>query len=430
MNTDTKITSFKDVETVLRPFVPLVSQLTGKDTVLDRIIPLMHFLGDPHKNLKAIHIAGTSGKTSTAYYISRLLRASGKSVGLTVSPHIDKINERVQINGRPLEDEKFFKELETFLDLVKQSSVMPSYFELMSAFAIWVFSKYKVDYAVIETGLGGLYDSTNILDREDKVCVITDIGFDHMHILGDTIAKITAQKVGIVHDHNQLLMYQQDEIVMAVVEKWTQNHQAVLHTTTQENEMARYTPNPVFKELADYQKHNWLLAYYVYRFVSQTDNLKTLTDQQIESTQQLVVPARMDEIKMEDKLVIMDGAHNEQKMRAFISSFQHRYPNTKAGFLLAFKTDKEYQKVLPILKDVAGSIVLTTFDTSQDLPVKSVDPAEVASELDSLGVTDYKIEKDHNQALKLILDSDNKIIVVTGSFYLISQLREKAISHD
>ena len=171
------IRTIEEAEAALLPYVPLVAQLTGKATTLERaIIPLMALAGNPQDRLKTVHIAGTSGKTSTSYYIAALLGAAGKTVGLTVSPHVDSITERIQINGQPLPDAEFCQELETFLDIVKQAPQPPSYFELLYAFALWVFGRRHVDYAVIETGMGGLYDATNVATRADKVCVITDIG--------------------------------------------------------------------------------------------------------------------------------------------------------------------------------------------------------------------------------------------------------------
>ena len=182
-----KIRTIKDAEKALFPYIPLVAQLTGKDTTLERVKPLASLAGHPENQLKVIHIAGTSGKTSTAYYMAALLRAAGKNVGLTVSPHIDSITERVQINGRPLPDEQFCSELEQFLKIVKTAPQAPSFFELLYVFSLWVFARAKVDYAVVETGMGGLFDATNIVTRPDKICIITDIGLDHTHILGDTV---------------------------------------------------------------------------------------------------------------------------------------------------------------------------------------------------------------------------------------------------
>jgi dihydrofolate synthase/folylpolyglutamate synthase len=429
MNRITKLSSFKDVELALRPFVPLVSELTGKDTVLDRIVPLMKILGNPEDKLRTIHIAGTSGKTSTSYYISSLLCQSGLMIGLSVSPNIDKLSERTQINGKPIDDQTFFKELGLFLDIVESCGIRPSYFELIYAFSIWLFAKLGVDYAVIETGVGGLFDATNVVTREDKVCVITDIGFDHMHLLGDTIPKITAQKVGIVHDRNALLMYQQSSEVMNVVSDWVGKHDANLQLVHQDDEM-KYGDDESFYNLPNFQKRNWLLAYKVYRFVADRDDLPELNLKQIATTQEIKIPARMDTIKIDNKLLVMDGAHNQQKMSAFIASFKAKYPGVKPAVLLAFKTGKDYLNVLESISDFADQVIVTTFKTSQDLPVTSIDPNIVARGFLEVGATDVTTEPDKHKAYKLLLQSPNEYLVVTGSFYLIAQLREVDIKHD
>ncbi len=419
------IKSFDDVETALRPYVPLVKELTGKDTVLDRIKPLMSYLGNPENKLRTIHLAGTSGKTSTAYYIASLLSLAGKNVGLTVSPHIDSINERTQINGQPLNDSEFFAELTAFLELVDGSSIKPSYFELVYAFSIWLFAKYKVDYAVIETGLGGLYDATNVVTRADKVCVLTDIGYDHMNILGSTIPEITRQKVGIVHEGNSLLMYEQGKEVMDVVNDWLKNHHADLHLANQEDEESNYGLGSNFKDLPDFQKRNWLLAYFVYRFVASRDSLSALEDASLEASQRISIPARMDISETNGKRITLDGAHNYQKMAAFISSYKHKFPNSRPAVLLAFKSDKAYIEALPLIKDIASQIIVTTFKSSQDLPVVSCPPEDIASELSKIGVSNVSVEPDNKKAYDQLLKAESKDLVITGSFYLIAQIRNK-----
>jgi dihydrofolate synthase/folylpolyglutamate synthase len=428
MNRELELLSFEDVEQALLPYMPLVSELTGKDTVLDRIEPLMEYLGNPHDRIRTIHIAGTSGKTSTAYYLSSILSKTGMTIGLSVSPHIDRLSERAQINGECLSEQVFCKNISEFIGLVEASNIKPSYFELMYAFSIWLFAKYKVDYAVIETGMGGLFDATNVVDREDKVCVITDIGFDHMRILGNSLREITRQKVGIVHKGNVLLMYQQDEEIMDEVNTWIKKVGASLLTTNETEQIDVYGNGQSFEALPEYQKRNWLLAYYVFRFIKDRDGHNDLTDKQLSASQLVVVPARMDEIKIGDQIMIMDGAHNYQKMNAFVGSFKHKYPGICPDILLSFKKGKDYIKTLRLLTDIANRIILTTFNTSQDLPFSSIDPKEVAKSLAEIGFNNIIIEPDMHKAYDLLLSGDNKTTVVTGSFYLISQFRRNELN--
>lgn len=142
-----QIRNLQEIEAELAKYVPLVKETAAKNITLDRMRPLMTAVGNPQKRLKIIHIAGTSGKTSTAYYISSLLTAAGKKTGLTVSPHVDSVLERVQIDTKILTEKEFASALSEFMTLVENSKLQPTYFELLVAFAYWYFEKTGVDYA-------------------------------------------------------------------------------------------------------------------------------------------------------------------------------------------------------------------------------------------------------------------------------------------
>lgn len=417
-----QIRSIDEANRALLPFVPLVSQLTGKDTTLDRIRPLMDRLGNPEDQIPIVHIAGTSGKTSTAYFMAGLLQAAGKRVGLTVSPHVDSVTERVQINGKPLADELFCSYLGEFLDIVGRLTVKPSYFELLYAFSFWVFGREKVDYAVVETGMGGLHDATNVAGRADKLCIITDIGFDHMHVLGHTIKEITAQKIGIVHEHNPVVMYRQSDEVSEVVEAWVAQHQAELHVTTQEAEQAT-TGGGFAPGLPAFQRRNWLLAYAAYRFLQERDGLAGLTPGQLQATQAIQVPGRMDVRRIAGKTIIMDGAHNEQKMATFLDSFKALYPDVTPAVMIALKEGKEPATVAPLIAPLASRIIVTAFHTSQDLPARSIAPETLAALLKAAGAAAIQVEPDMQRAFNALIDGPENVCIVTGSFYLLSQLR-------
>jgi dihydrofolate synthase / folylpolyglutamate synthase len=142
------IENLNQAERILAGYIPLVKKITGKDITLERMKPLMQALGNPQNNLKIIHIAGTSGKTSTAYYLANLLKIAGKKVGLTVSPHLDSITERVQIDLEPLGETEFCQAFGEFIDIIKPVEPEPTYFELLMAFAYWYFAKTGVDYVL------------------------------------------------------------------------------------------------------------------------------------------------------------------------------------------------------------------------------------------------------------------------------------------
>lgn len=416
--------TLEEANEALLPYVPLVAELTGKDTTLERIQPLMELLGNPHEQLKILHIAGTSGKTSTAYYIAALLTASGEKTGLTVSPHVDSVTERAQINGKALSEAEFCEELGEFLGLIEKAEQKPSYFELLYAFAIWEFVRQGVTYAVVETGMGGLYDATNVAQQADKVCVITDIGFDHTHILGKTLPEIAKQKAGIIHESNQVFMYQQEPEIMDVIKGHCKAKQAPLHIVNQTREMREH--HQAIGAMPDYQLRNWLLAHAVYMYLVERDDLKHLTRQVLRKTQLVQVPARMDVIQLKGKTIVMDGAHNEQKMTTFVRSFQHLYPGVKPAVMIGLKTGKEYESLVPLLAPLASSVYVTTFETTQDLPVKAMEPAPIAEAFAKHGVLAHSIA-DQKKALQVLLESPENVCIITGSFYLLSQLRTRQL---
>lgn len=413
------IRTIEEANAALRPYVPLVAQLTGKDTTLRRIQPLMKLLGNPQDKLRVVHIAGTSGKTSTAYYLSALLVASGKTIGLTVSPHVDSVTERIQIDNKPLSEAVFCRELTEFLAIIQKASEPPSYFELLYAFSLWVFVRHGVDYAVVETGMGGLFDATNVVSRPDKICVITDIGLDHTHILGTTLPEIATQKIGIVHDHNVVFTYTQDAEVMAVFINWTLKHHAKLYTTTQATE--KRASGLDFSGIPQYQERNWLLAYKVYKHLAEQDNLRSLTSKVLRQTLHTYIPARMDIRILEGKTIVMDGAHNLQKMSAFIDSFHGLYPGVKPAIVIALKHDKDYQDVVNLLSTFAARIITTTFDSTQDLPVHSMDPHVLAKAFS--GRLPTQVIPDSLDAIRALLQAPEPVGIITGSFYLLSEIR-------
>ena len=415
------ISTLRQAEQALLAYVPLVATYGKDGMTLDRLWPLLKLVGNPHQRLKVVHIAGTSGKTSTAYYAAVLLGATNKKVGLTVSPHVDTVAERVQIAGVPLAEAAFCAYLDKFLSLIAAAPEVPSYFEVMIVFALWVFWQEAVDYAVVETGMGGLLDGSNVVTRPDKVCVLTDIGLDHQHVLGNTLPLIAAQKAGIMHAGNVAFSYQQPASIMKQFHSRANAVGASLHIMQQATLQASVPVGLI--NLPLYQQHNWLLAYSAIKYICQRDGLTPPNQLALQATIQTIVPGRMQVVMVGTKNVIMDGAHNQQKMQAFVASFAQRHPVLKVPVLLALKNGKDYDLVLQALLPIASNIIFTTFNTSQDLPVVSANPNLLAKYCESIQFTHYTVEPHQHSALKELLASTSKTVVITGSFYLLSQLR-------
>lgn len=413
------LTTFTDVKLYLERF----HDHSRTKYTLDNMLALMEYFRHPEDKFKTVHVAGTSGKTSTSYFMSSLLTASGKKTGLTVSPHINEINERVQINGRPLPEAEFCAAITEFLNIIDEAPVQPSWFEAVVAFAYWYFAREKVDYAVVEVGLGGLKDGTNVINRPEKVCILTDIGLDHVNVLGSNLTEIAAQKAGIIQDGNAVFTYRQPAEVMEVYDQVIGQKQATI--TVVEDLNSDVMP----PDLPDFQKRNWNLAYAVYQYLQQRDGLKQLAAQEILQSQHTPIPGRMDALQIGGKLVIMDGAHNEQKMSAFVNSFMHLYPGERPAVLIAIKEGKDDQAVAPLVGPLASRIVTTTFEAKQDLPFISMDPGVLA---DALRPYNSDINSVPNQyhALMQVLAGPEKIVIITGSFYLISQVKNDHLKGD
>jgi dihydrofolate synthase/folylpolyglutamate synthase len=398
-----------EIEDVLASYAP--SRMTDAVYSLERVSKLLSHIGNPQDMLKIIHIAGTSGKTSTTYFIRSILEAAGKKVGLTASPHIESIRERVQIYGGPISEEEFIRYFNDFYALVLDSDSNTTYFEIMTAFAYWVFNKEQVDYAVIEVGLGGRFDATNTVNRPDKVCVINSIGFDHTDILGDTLAEIANEKAGIIQGFNRVFTVPQEGEVRVVIENEACKKHADLTVITP-------TLDPS-SEVPVFQQHNFQLALAAARYVADRDALQ-LPDTVEALGRSIAVPGRYETYSIGEKTVVLDGAHNPQKLGALIDVLAHRYK--EPAVVVAGLSEAPTKKVVEcvrLLSNFAARVLYTTFAVQRDVTRYSV-------RLDAF--SDFKRAQDETieqpkDALERALLGDERLIVVTGSLYLVSIVR-------
>lgn len=416
-----KINGFDEAESLLKSFVPPLRKFRTVYT-LETMVALMNALGNPQEEYRVIHIAGTSGKTSTAYYAAEMLRLTGANVGLTVSPHVTFPNERVQVNGQPLAEGLFCTELGLFLDEVHKSGLKPTYFELLAAFAFWEFARQKVDYAVVEVGLGGLIDGTNVVRREDKVCVITDIGYDHTAVLGKTLPEIALQKAGIIQKSNDVFCYLQGKDVDEVIQSYATKQDASLHTIASKN--IHGAP-----ALVAFQKRNWFLARKAVEYVLSSDKRKPLTQDQLHDSVQLTIPGRLEKVHMGKRTFIFDGAHNSQKIAAFVDALEQQFPKQKKAALVALLKGPE-MKYAPILGDLTehfNRLVFTSFDNQQDLRKVATNPERLLKKVQQRGYKCATVAADPEQGLKELLQGDEEILVIVGSFYLLYELRHLVV---
>lgn len=418
------ITNFKQAKDVLYTYIPQPPEVTRYN--LSGITKLASYLDNPQDKVKVIHVAGTSGKTSTVYYIAALLHNAGYKVGYTVSPHVDEINERAQINMSPLPELEYCSELYKFMILIEKINPKPSYFEVLIAFAYWLFEKRRVDYAIVEVGLGGLLDGTNIVNRRDKVCVITDIGLDHTKILGETLSDIAYQKSGIIKSGNRVFMYAQGQDVMRVVKNQCIKNNATLNAISDNCEFKNE-----FVELPLFQRRNLRLAQQVVNYVLKRDYDRRLSSQEIIASSKVYIPARMETIDYKHKTLILDGSHNEQKIGALVDAVKEKYNHTTITLLVSMGENKRssVSSCLQILHTISDDIILTAFDLGQDTMRAAIEPSELAVIAKKVGFKKVIIEPDPLKAIKLLTDKISDLGIVTGSFYLMDNVRPIVMAH-
>jgi dihydrofolate synthase/folylpolyglutamate synthase len=391
----------------------------GEQEPLEGTRQLLAALGQPQDAVRAAHVAGTSGKTSTAYLLRALLRAGGVRTGLTVSPHVTSITERVQVDGAPLAPERFAQRVFQFLPLVEATGRRPGYFELLVALAHWVFAgsggrDAPVDVAVLETGIGGLRDRTNTLTRPDKLCLIADIGYDHTELLGDTVEEIAAHKAGIIQPGNHVLVVEQDERVLKVVADAAEDRGATV-------EVVRVRDREPGIDLPPFQWRNWSLARAAYPHLSDA----VLSPAALAGAAQGLPPGRMEVLAVGERRVVLDGAHNPQKLAALADALRAkgigRVP-VLASLLRA--PSGKLRAALAELAPLTSELIVPEFTAVAQIGKQTPPATEIAALARDAGIGNLSVVPDVRAGLAALLAGSAPVVLVTGSLYLVSQVRE------
>tara|TARA_B100002019_G_scaffold22076_1_gene16788 strand:- start:705 stop:1967 length:1263 start_codon:yes stop_codon:yes gene_type:complete len=308
---------------------------------------LLKFFDNPHEKFLTIHVAGTNGKGSTCAYIERILRYSGYKVGIYTSPHLFKFNERIRVDGLPISDQ----EIVSFLDnsFKEINKIGSTFFEVTTVMAFDYFYKKKVDIAVIETGLGGRLDATNVISP--VISVITSISMDHTEILGDTIEQIAKEKSGIIKEKTPLFVYNQDTKILDIFKKKAIFHNAEIKISkipkkisvtsrgTQFNFNNQDYTIPLF---GSHQARNAVLAVDV---VSHFDS-KIKDDIIYNSLKTVFWPGRMQKIRPK---IFYDVSHNKEGMEKTLQTLKELYPDEDIHGLLCLKKDKDLTSLKSVI---------------------------------------------------------------------------------
>ena len=346
------------INTILEELYSL--QRLGIKVGLEHTVQLLDQIGKPHKKLRLIHVAGTNGKGSTCSILTKILIDHGFKVGLYTSPHLKKFNERIQINNCQISDEyiaNFFNKNRATINEIKAT-----FFETTTAMAFNYFKDQVVDYAVIETGLGGRLDSTNVIIP--KVCGITSISLDHTEILGDTVEKIAVEKAGIIKEGVPTFTFEQKPSVLEILRKEADKKNSNLDITAEseidviksDGDGSLFNYYDLEFELpliGDHQVKNCVLAINISKKLlgSSFDISKVK-----KSVKTIKWPGRLEKVK--NKNMYYDVAHNVEGISAMIKTISNSNAYKKVVGLFSLKSDKNIKPICNVIKNNFEIIIL------------------------------------------------------------------------
>lgn len=408
----------------------------GSRLGLDSIGKLLSLLGDPQEELKCIHIGGTNGKGSTASYLSHALMAGGYSVGLFTSPYIERFNERVQINGKDIPDEALGRITSMIKEkadiMVAEGYEHPTTFEIVTAIGFMYFMEEKVDYVVLEVGLGGRYDSTNII-KKPIASVLTTIDYDHIDVLGDTLEKIAYQKGGIIKKDSIAVSYPQEEEAMKVLKEIAEEMDTKFHLSPIENIEIKSVSssgavfdfkyknhqieNVNISMLGEYQVYNASLALTTLLVLRENGLIDISDDDILEGLKKTKWPGRL-EVLSKNPTFLIDGAHNVQgiyQLKKALEFFDYKRLILGIGIL----KDKDTSKMVELLAPMADIVVATEVNMPRKLPAE-----ELGEKIKQYNENIF-VEKDIKKAIQKTLElaTEEDMIVFGGSLYLIGEVR-------
>ena len=392
---------------------------------LEHTYSLLKFLDNPHDKITTIHVAGTNGKGSTCAHIESVLRYSGYKVGIYTSPHLIHFNERIKVNGIAIADKEIVCFLNKALDKIKE--IESTFFETTTVMAFDYFKKQNVDIAVIETGLGGRLDATNVI--HPSISVITSISKDHTEILGNSLEEIAIEKSGIIKDGVPLVIYQQDDKIMDIFQNKMSSYNTSMKISKKPNNIninldgTQFTINNqdyITPLLGSHQACNAALAINVIRQFDpdmQYDNIYN-------GIKKVFWPGRMQKIT---KNIFYDVSHNENGLKKTLETLKKLYPHYNIYGLFCIKKDKD----LKSLKDLLIKNFTTLF-VSEDQNGLLFNSNMMKEELKNLNVNNKSVGsiKQGTLILKKLV-GNNSVGLIFGSHYIAEEVfNEFEISFD
>jgi len=410
----------------------------GSNYGLERTFRLLELLGSPQEKLKLIHIAGTNGKGSTTAMITKILRGFGYKVGMYTSPYLEEFEERIQINGEKINKDTLVNLLEQVkiaIDkVIEEGYEHPTEFEIITALMFLHFYNEKVDYGVIEVGLGGRLDSTNVLNP--KVSVITSISLDHMNILGDNLRDIAKEKAGIIKDGVPVILYPQEKEAEEVILKIAEEKNSKVHLVKRENgklininyedlyqkvqiESSKNTYTINLPLLGEHQILNLGVVLNTIEVLCEIENIplnKNIIEKSLEDVKWI---GRL-EVLGRKPTILIDGAHNIDAIKALKNNVERYFKYNKIYLLLGILADKQVKEMIEVITPMAEKVYALTPHSERAELSEDLKREILKCNSNVVGLESY--EEAFLSALKEAREED--LILISGSLYMIGDMRK------
>ena len=434
---------YLEIVEYLKKYIPTGEKKWNKYFGLEKTLYLLEKLGNPQEELKFVHVGGTSGKGSTATFLASILSKSGYKTGLHVSPDVITLRERMQIDGKCISEERFMEIFEKIRPVVEKMEVEygapASFYEILIAMSFMYFKEEKCQVVVVEVGVGGKLDSTNVIKCQYQI--ITNVGLDHMSILGETKEEILRDKQEIIKEKSIVVTGIKEDNLKEIISQKVRSTNSEIYYLGNDFESQNIEQNndmelsfdfvsksnsiinlkPKLKGL--FQVDNGCLA--IEMALKMRDEFKEINENSIrEGIAAATIPGRF-QIFSKSPLGIVDGAHNPDKMRALVASIKFYFPNQKFITIFRFKKRKDIEQSLELLKEISQKIIITSSKKWGDMGWdKSFDEEDKKNFNDK---NYYVFESDLSKAYKIAQESlseKNAGILVTGSLFIIEEFLE------
>lgn len=410
----------------------------GKKSGLEKTKELLDLCGHPERELRCIHIAGTNGKGSTAAMLDSICRCAGMKTGLYTSPYIVRYNERVQADGQQIPDETLARLTEYLAGCVEQMEVPPSEFEFGTVLALLYFKEQQCELVILETGLGGTFDSTNVVEQP-LLCIITALGLDHTAQLGSTMKEIAEAKAGIIKPGVPVVFYGENSDGETVVQERCKECNASL-AMPDFSRLVSERVGTVF-ECQTLSYKGWHHIELALSGLYQQKNAAVVLEavEQLRM-QEMIIPeeavryglrtvywqARL-EVLREEPLLLVDGSHNPQGMQATVESLRQYFPDEKLIFIFGAMADKELDVMIPMFLPLAKKVYIT----APSMP-RAMKPEELLSVCkEYCGENDapeFVVCSQVTEAVSFAgQEPKDEVIVAIGSLYLVGEIKQVSV---